>query len=114
MGWLQRLMYGRYGMDGLNMALMGLYLLLSLLSRLLRSSLLSFLAFLCLLFTVVRMFSRNIPKRQQENAQFMDAVGPALRNYNLILFSSFCKWLCHYITSALSFFALLIDFTVTL
>ncbi len=82
MGWLQRLMYGRYGMDGLNMALMGLYLLLSLLSRLLRSSLLSFLAFLCLLFTVVRMFSRNIPKRQQENAQFMDAVGPALRNYN--------------------------------
>ena len=82
MGWLQRLMYGRYGMDGLNIALLGLYLLLSLLSRLLRSSILGFLSFLCLLFTVVRMFSRDIPKRQQENARFMDAVEPRVRSYN--------------------------------
>lgn len=82
MGWLQRLMYGRYGMDGLNIALLGLYLVLSLLSRLLHSSILGFLAFLCLLFTVVRMFSRDIPRRQQENARFMDAVEPRLRSYN--------------------------------
>lgn len=82
MGWLQRLMYGRYGTDALNITLMGLYLLLSLLSRLLRSRLLSFLALVCLVFVVMRMFSRNIRKRQQENARFMDAVGPALRRYN--------------------------------
>lgn len=82
MGWLQRLMYGRYGMDGLNIALLVLYLLLSLLSRLFRSSILGLLSFLCLLFTVVRMFSRDIPKRQQENARFMDAVEPRVRSYN--------------------------------
>ena len=75
---IQRLMYGRYGTDQLNLFLMGLYLLLYLVFIFVRIELLYWVGFALLFITLFRMLSRNIPRRQMENARFMRAAGPLL------------------------------------
>ena len=75
---IQRLMYGRYGNDQLNLFLMGLYLLLYLVFIFVRIELLYWVGFALLVITLFRMLSRNIPRRQMENARFMRAAGPLL------------------------------------
>lgn len=82
MNWLQRFMYGRYGNDPLNLALLGVYVVLWLLARLFRSSLLWWLAMAVILWAFYRMLSRQIPRRQAENARFLDVVGPLRRKFN--------------------------------
>ena len=76
------MMVGRYGVDQLNFALLGGYLLLYILTCLFRSSLLNLLATAVILWAFYRMFSRQLERRRQENARFMDAVGPMVRQYN--------------------------------
>lgn len=88
MNWLQRFMYGRRGMDQLNMALLALYLLLSLLAQLTHRWILHLLCVVCFFFIVKRMFSRDIPRRQEENDRFLCAVDPYLRRYN----ARRCRW----------------------
>ena len=83
MNFLQRFMYGRYGMDQLNTALLLGYLVLYLVSALFRGRWLSFLSFLCLAAVAVRFFSRNLERRREENARFLNAVDPLLRRYNV-------------------------------
>ena len=73
---IQRLMYGRYGNDQLNLFLMGLYLLLYLVFIFVRIELLYWVGFALLFITLFRMLSRNIPRRQMENARLMRAAGP--------------------------------------
>ena len=75
---IQRFMYGRYGNDQLNLFLMGLYLLLYLVFIFVRIELLYWVGFALLFITLFRMLSRNIPRRQMENARFMRAAGPVL------------------------------------
>ncbi len=69
--WYNRAMAGRYGADQLNIGLIVFYFLLIALARLLRLPILSFLALLLLVWGIYRIFSRNIPKRQKENAVFL-------------------------------------------
>lgn len=83
MNWLRQIMEGRYGSDQLGMVLLGVYLVLTLLSRLFRSSLLSLLATVIILWAFYRMFSRQINRRQAENARFLEAVSPMVRRYNV-------------------------------
>lgn len=83
MNWLRRVMYGRYGMDQLGMTLVGGYLVFYLLSALFSSHMLGILSFLCLIFQVLRMFSKRIDKRRAENERFMGAIGPFVRKYNV-------------------------------
>lgn len=83
MNWMRRMMQGRYGSDQLGMALLGGYLVLYLLSRLLRSSVLSWLSLAAILWAFYRMFSRQIQRRQAENARFLEVAGPLIRKYNV-------------------------------
>ena len=83
MNWVRRMMMGRYGSDQLSMALLGGYLVLYLLSRFFHSSLLSWLSLAVILWDFYRMFSRQIERRQAENARFLEAVGPLVRKYNV-------------------------------
>ena len=76
MNFIQRFMYGRYGMDQLNIALLLVYLVLYLISGLFRSHTLRLLSFLCLITVTVRFFSRRADQRREENARFLNAVGP--------------------------------------
>ncbi len=75
---LQRFMYGRYGNDQLNLFLMGLYLLIYLVSLFVRSGLLYWVGMALLAVILFRQLSRNIERRQMENAKFMRAAGPFL------------------------------------
>ncbi len=75
---LQRFMYGRYGNDQLNLFLMGLYLLIYLLSFFVRAGLLYWVGMALLAAILFRLLSRNIERRQLENAKFMRAAGPIL------------------------------------
>lgn len=75
---IQRFMYGRYGNDPLNLFLMGLYLLLYLVCLFFRSGLLYWIDMALLAVVLFRLLSRNIERRQRENARFMRAAGPIL------------------------------------
>ena len=75
---IQRFMYGRYGNDPLNLFLMGLYLLLYLAELFFRWGMLYWVNMALLAVVLFRLLSRNIERRQQENARFMRAASPIL------------------------------------
>ena len=79
---LMRFMYGRYGHDQLNRALCVLILALYLISLPLSlipmvGSALRFLNSFLWFFVLLRMLSRDIPRRRSENEWFLSKVGPA-------------------------------------
>ena len=76
-------MYGRYGSDQLNMALLVFAVLVSLINSVLAiflrgskiyggivAPILSVIVYGLLIYSFIRMFSRNIYKRQRENRRF--------------------------------------------
>lgn len=74
-----RLFHGRNGPDGLSMALCYLacfMLLLNLFVSGTLSTVLWYLALIILAVSYFRMFSRNIRKRQLENARFLKTIDP--------------------------------------
>jgi len=72
---LRRFMYGRYGADQLGTALMVLGLVLCFLGAFLWD-LLSVFAWAVLIYYSFRVFSKNIPRRRQENAWFLRVTAP--------------------------------------
>jgi len=72
MGFLQRFFHGRNGTDQLNIALIVASIATTLLSRFLFLGFLSTVSYVLLFLCVFRMISRNIPRRQQENALFLE------------------------------------------
>ena len=79
MNWLRKAMYGRYGSDQLSVFLMALYVLLSVLSWTCSSGILYYVSLVPIAFCVYRMLSRNIYKRREENARFLELAGPPMR-----------------------------------
>ena len=74
---LARFMYGRYGSDRFNRFLLVLYLILWVLSALFRgwTGLIFYaLTTVTMLWTLFRMLSRNIPRRQAENRWYLHQV----------------------------------------
>lgn len=73
---IRRFMSGRYGTDRLNQALLGGAIVLLLIGWLGGKavswlSFLSFVAYIPLIWSIVRMYSRNIEARRRENAAFL-------------------------------------------
>ena len=73
---LRRFMAGRYGSDRLNQCLLGAALVLILISAIggrwvQWMSVLSLLAYIPLIWSIYRMYSRNIEARRRENAAFL-------------------------------------------
>lgn len=69
-------MYGRYGNDQLNNALLVLYFILGLINMIKPSFIISILMVVPLVTFFVRMLSRNIYRRQAENAKFLKVWRP--------------------------------------
>ncbi|MEA5040692.1 MAG: hypothetical protein VB086_12790 [Clostridiaceae bacterium] len=72
--WLARALAGRYGIDHLNRFLCVtamVALVVSMLMKPLLATVFWALAVLCLIWSYIRMFSRRIEKRQQENLRYM-------------------------------------------
>ena len=72
MGFLQRFFQGRNGPDQLNIALIVLSLASTVLSYVMFRNALSTVSYVLLGLCIFRMISRNIPRRQQENAFFLE------------------------------------------
>ena len=72
--WLQKVMAGRYGVDEFNRCLNTtalISLVLSVLFKGIFSTIFWFVAILSLIFSYVRMFSRNTYKRRAENNAYL-------------------------------------------
>lgn len=76
MNWFRKFMLGRYGSDQLSIALIVLALILSISSRIFKLQLLSILYLLTIGVTLYRIFSKDIPKRYQENLVFLKKWNP--------------------------------------
>ncbi len=70
--WMARYMIGRYGNDELNRFLLILSAILILIGIFVPRHILNVLVVICLILVYCRMFSRNIPKRQQENMKYLE------------------------------------------
>lgn len=72
---LMNFMQGRYGNDQLNIGLLVLYFVLGIVRMFIRNRVAAYIFYVVmtavLLFVFYRILSRNIAKRQQENAVFM-------------------------------------------
>lgn len=69
--WFRRLMMGRYGVDQLTWVLLALSLVISLCSSIFQIKGLSILCWAVLVVCYLRIFSRNIYARQQENQKLL-------------------------------------------
>lgn len=76
---LRKFMAGRYGTDQLNNTLMWTYLALCLISIISGWGLLYSVALVLMIVTLFRCFSRQVARRQAENAKFLQLVGPLKR-----------------------------------
>jgi len=72
MGFLQRFFYGRNGSDQLNIALLVLGLVITFLARFTNLSILEGISLALFGLCMFRMISRNVTRRQQENAWFLE------------------------------------------
>ena len=69
--WMARMMMGRYGTDELNRFLLIVTAVLIILGIFIHRHIIDLVVVLLLIFIYSRMFSRNIPKRQQENMKYL-------------------------------------------
>lgn len=72
-------MYGRYGTDELCLCLLVVGLATALLSAIFNSSVLHFVSLISYFFCIYRSLSKNILKRQKENAFFLEKTIPLRR-----------------------------------
>lgn len=70
---LRQFMTGRYGADEFSRYLLYFMIGLMVLNMLVRSSLLNLLLFAAIAYLYFRMFSKNHPKRYQENVKFLQS-----------------------------------------
>lgn len=70
-----RFMYGRYGSDKLSYALLICYIVLIIINAFVGSIILNIIAVLPILWSIYRMFSKNITRRRAENAVFERILG---------------------------------------
>lgn len=79
--WLKRFFTGCYGGDQLSMAMTYAALVLILLGALPRMEFLLFAAYALVIWSFIRMFSRNITARRRENEWFLGKTGPLVTKF---------------------------------
>lgn len=85
MNWFKKFMYGRYGIDRLSRELLILSFILSVIASFLPKYLfgLGIIGYILMFACVLRIFSRNIYKRQMENYKYI-----TIKNYVLARFNN--------------------------
>ena len=76
---IQRFMYGRYGSDQLGFFLIGVYFFLALLATVTDVMVFQLVGDVIFVWSIFRIFSRNISKRREENSKFMRKAQPVLK-----------------------------------
>ncbi len=77
------MMYGRYGMDALGNVMIWGSIIAMLASAILGLPILNTIATVTILFAYFRVFSRNIPKRYEENQKFLAFRNRIFKNASL-------------------------------
>ena len=80
----KKFMNGRYGGDQFSMVLLVASILLMIIGRLTRLSLFIFISYIPLIFSIYRMFSKDIGKRRMENYKFSIFISPIYSKYKKI------------------------------
>lgn len=80
---LARFMSGRYGMDQLNNALIFLCVALMILYNFIKSPIIGGVMWVFFVWSVYRMYSRDVEKRTRENDKFMKLWKPIRRRFSL-------------------------------
>ena len=81
---LAKLMYGRYGVDQLGRAMLIFALVLCVLSLFVPrrlSGIIYYISLILIIFMYIRMFSKNIQKRYQENNKYLSLKASFLRKF---------------------------------
>ena len=78
---LQRFMMGRYGIDQFSKLLIGVALFLWVLNMFTNNFIIYILSLSLMIYMYIRMFSRNIPKRYQENQKYLKIKNRLLRKF---------------------------------
>ncbi len=68
---LQKFFYGRYGNDELNRFILAMAVLIMILYGVFRVPALNYISLGLLVYTYVRLFSKNIERRYQENQKYL-------------------------------------------
>ncbi|WP_310601968.1 hypothetical protein [Anaerosporobacter sp.] len=79
MNWLRKVMNGRYGVDQLSIALLVISVILTIVGIFPKVHVFSTLAIIPMILCYLRIFSRNIRKRYEENQKFLNFWNP-IRN----------------------------------
>ncbi len=78
-----RFMYGRYGVDELYKGLLTLYITLVAVNLFVRSVIISVLLWTVFIYMMLRCFSKNIYKRQQENIIYLQATEKIRKKFSM-------------------------------
>jgi DNA-directed RNA polymerase subunit RPC12/RpoP len=81
---LKKFMSGRYGGDQLSIVLLVTSMLLTTIGYITKLSLFMPISYIPLIFSVYRMFSKDIPKRRMENYKFSILISPIYSKYKNI------------------------------
>lgn len=76
MNWLRRLMTGRYGVDQLSNGLLILSIIMFIVRAFTKIDIFYYFATILLVYSYIRIFSKNINKRYQENMKFINWWNP--------------------------------------
>jgi hypothetical protein len=80
---LYSFMIGRNGTDALSLALLVLYLIVCVINLFLRSYIVYTLAYAIIIYSLFRIFSRNLPARRKENAWYLRVKGKIVGFFKL-------------------------------
>ncbi|MFA5577326.1 MAG: hypothetical protein WCZ27_07930 [Tissierellaceae bacterium] len=78
---LRKFMKGRYGGDQLSMTLIGVSIILTLIGSWTKLSLFTIISYIPLVFSIFRMFSKDLAKRRMENYKFSMFISPVYSRY---------------------------------
>ncbi len=81
---LKKFLKGRYGGDQLSIVLLAISILLTIVGSLTRLSLFTFISYIPLVFSIYRMFSKDIAGRRMENYKFSIFISPIYSKYKNI------------------------------
>lgn len=76
MNWLRKIMTGRYGVDQLSNGMLVVSVILFVINMFIKNAIISYVGTAIIIISYIRIFSKNINRRYQENMKFLNWWNP--------------------------------------
>lgn len=76
MNWLRKIMTGRYGVDQLSNGMLVVSVILFVINMFIKNNIVSYIGTVIIFLSYIRIFSKDINKRYQENMKFLNWWNP--------------------------------------